>query len=123
MDPGSTGMLCTEELRGKLNAKGKPTQILLSTMGQKATGDKTLINSYRLSDLEGCGLEEFNYIRLPKVFTHSNIPVQKENIPSQQHLKKWPYLSEVRLPHIDADVCLLIGANNSKAMEPLHINQ
>lgn len=66
-------------------------------------------------------MEEYNYSQLSKVFTHINTPVQKENIPSQQHLRKWPYYSKVSLPHIDADTGLLIGANNSKAMEPWHI--
>lgn len=121
MDPGSTATFCTEEFRKKLNVKGKPTQILLSTMGQDEPGGQKLITSYMLSDLEVCDLEDTEYIRLSKVFTHSNIPVQKENIPSQEQLQKWPYLSEVILPHIDADVGLLIGANNPKAMEPWHI--
>lgn len=121
MDPGSTTTFCTEELQKKLNVKGKLTQILLSTMGQEEHVGQKLISSYMLSDLEVCGLEDTKYIQLPKVFSHTNIPVQKENIPSQQQLQRWPYLNEVSLPHIDADVGLLIGANNSKAMEPWHI--
>lgn len=39
MDPGSTGTLCTEDLRRKLNEKGKLTQISLSTMGQSDVGE------------------------------------------------------------------------------------
>lgn len=37
MDPCSTATFCTEAKRKKLNVKGKPTQILISTMGQKKT--------------------------------------------------------------------------------------
>lgn len=118
---GSTAMFCTEALRKKLNVKGKPTAILISTMGQNKPGEQTLLSSYVLSDLAVCGLEEIEYIQLSKVFTHSNIPVQKENIPSQQHLHKWAHLSDISLPHIDAGVGLLIGANNPKVMEPWHI--
>lgn len=121
MDPGSTATFCTEELRKKLNIKGKSTQILLSTLSQDKLGGQKLMNSCMLSDLEVCGLENTEYIQFPKVFTHNNIPVQRENIPRQQHLQKWPYLSEVHLPYIDANVELLIGANNSKAMEPWHV--
>lgn len=121
MDPGSTATFCTEALRKKLNVKGKPTQILISTMGQNKPGEQTLLSSYVLSDLAVCGLEETEYIQLSKVFTHSNIPVQEENIPRQQHLHKWPHLSDISLPHIDAEVGLLIGANNPKVMEPWHI--
>ena len=53
---------------------------------------------------------------LPRVFTHSFIPVQKENIPKQEDIAKWPYLKDVSLPQIDAEVGLLIGTNVPKAM-------
>lgn len=120
IDPGSTGTFCTEELRRKLNVKGKPTQIVLNTMGQNKDEQK-LFQSVMLSDLEVSGLNESAYIQLSKVFTHSTIPVQQENIPKAHHLKDWPYLAEVHIPEISADVGLLIGANNPKAMEPWHV--
>lgn len=81
MDLGSTEMFCMEDRRKKLNVKGKPTQILLSTMGQDKPGEQKLMNSYVILDLEVCGLEDTKYIELPKVFTHSNMPVHTENIP------------------------------------------
>ncbi|KAJ8408933.1 hypothetical protein AAFF_G00247510 [Aldrovandia affinis] len=59
--------------------------------------------------------------RAPKAYTHGSIPVHTENIPKQSEIRKWPYLSEVRLPEIEADVGLLIGANCSSAMEPWHV--
>ena len=121
MDPGSTATFCTGDLQKKLNVKGKPTQILLSTMGQDEPGEQKLISSYVISDLEVCGLEDTEHIDLPKVYTHSNIPVHAENIPSQSDIQQWPYLSEVRLPGLVADVGLLIGANCPKAMEPWRI--
>lgn len=121
MDPCSTATFCTEAPRKKLNVKGKPTQILTSTMGQNKHGGQTLLSSYVLSDLAVCGLEETEYIQLSKVFTHKNIPVQKENIQSQQHLQKWSYLRDISLPYIDAEVGLLIGANNAKTIELWHI--
>lgn len=121
MDPGSTATFCTGDLQKKLNVKGKPTQILLSTMGQDEPGEQKLINSYMISDLEVCGLEDTKHIELPKVYTHNNIPVHTDNIPKQSDIQQWPYLSEVRLPELEADVGLLIGANCPKAMEPWHI--
>ncbi|KAL7848638.1 hypothetical protein SRHO_G00202610 [Serrasalmus rhombeus] len=121
MDPGSTATFCTEEIQNRLNVKGKPTQISLSTMSQGESGGPKLFNSYMLSDLEVCGLEDTKYIELPRVFTHKNIPVKKENIPREAYIHKWSYLRGVRLPHIDAEVGLLIGADSSKAMELWHI--
>lgn len=43
--------------------------------------------------------------------------VTKDNIPTQEHLKKWPYLRKVQLPQIDSDIELLIGMNAAKVME------
>lgn len=121
LDPGSTATFCTEDLQKKLNIKGKPTRILLSTMGQDKPGEQKLMNSFVISDLEVCGLEDTKFIELPKVFTHSNIPVHIKNIPKKSDIQKWSYLNEVRLPEIEADVGLLIGANCSRAMEPWHV--
>lgn len=121
IDPGSTGTFCTEELQKKLDAKGKPTQIVLNTMGQDKEKGQKLFKSVMLTDVEVSGLDESAYIQLPKVFTHSTIPVQQENIPKPHHLKSWPYLAEVYLPEINADVGLLISANNPKTMEPWHV--
>lgn len=102
LDPGSTATFCTEALQKKLNVKGKPTRILLSTMGQDKPGEQKLMNSFMISDLEVCGLESNIFIELPKVFTHGNIPVHSGNIPKQSDIQKWPYLQEVSLPEIEA---------------------
>ncbi|KAI2644916.1 DNA repair protein RecO [Labeo rohita] len=121
LDPGSTATFCTEDLQRKLNVKGKPTRILLSTMGQDKSGEQKLMNSFVISDLEVCRLEDTMFTELPKVFTHSSIPVHAGNIPKQSDIQRWPYLQEVSLPEIEADVGLLIGVNCSRVMEPLHI--
>ncbi len=121
LDAGSTATFCTEELRKKLNLKGKPTQILMSTMCQDKPGEQKLVSSFILTDLEVCALEDTEYFELPKVFTHCSIPVQNENIPKQVDISKWPYLREVSIPSINANVDLLIGANNPKTMEPWYI--
>lgn len=121
MDPGSTATFCMGDLQKKLNNKGKPTKILLSTMGQSKPGEQKVTNSYVISDLEVCRLEDTKYIDLPKVYTHSNIPVHTDNIPKQSDIKEWPYLKKVHLPELEADVGLFIEANCPKAMEPWHI--
>ena len=76
------------------------------------------VSCYVLSDLEVCGLTENKYISLPDVYTHTDIPVTKDNVPVEMDLERWPYLrKEVQLPQIDADVEILIGVNAHSAME------
>lgn len=79
------------------------------------------VESYLLKDLEVSRLNTKNFIDLPKAFTQKNIPVSRKNIPSHKDIKKWPYLSEVRLPDINADVGLLIGSNVYKALKPWQV--
>ncbi|KAL0199162.1 hypothetical protein M9458_007702, partial [Cirrhinus mrigala] len=113
IDPGSSATFCTEALMRDLNLKGRKTEILLHTMGQEKP-----VHSNILSDLEICGLECEDYIDLPRVFTQKEIPVKQENIPQQKDLEKWPYLDQVKLPHLKAEIGVLIGANVHKAIEP-----
>lgn len=71
-----------------------------------------------VSGMEVCGLDDDVGVELPAVFTQKRIPVAIENIPTQEYVDQWPYLHQVRLHHIDADIGLLIGSNVPKAMEP-----
>ena len=113
LDPGSTGTFCTEELMKVLNATGKKTNILLRTMGNEDT-----VSTQVVYGLEVSGLEDNHFLKLPQVFSQSEIPVKRENIPQQTDVDRWPYLKEVQLKQIDAGVGLLIGTNVPKALEP-----
>ncbi|KAM8861775.1 uncharacterized protein ACB058_008484 isoform 2-T2 [Synchiropus picturatus] len=115
-DQGSTATFCTNTVMQQLNLRGRKSEIMLTTMGSEKK-----VNTHILSDLEVCGLEEMNYIELPQVFTQPSIPVKKENIPLQADVDQWPYLREIRLSHIEAEVGLLIGTDVYRAMEPRQI--
>lgn len=116
MDPGSSATFCTDALARQLNLQGKCTKLELKTMSPKHQ-----VESHLLTDLEVSGLNSNNFIDLPKVFTQKGIPVSRKSIPSQRDIEKWPYLSEVTLPSIDAEVGLLIGNNVHKALEPWQV--
>ncbi len=116
LDQGSTATFCTEELAKKLNIRGRKTEFLLRTLSQEQK-----VNSYELTDLEVCGLEEQDYIQLPNVYTQPDIPAKKANIPQEKDLEKWSYLSRVHLPTLESEVGLLIGVNAYKAMQPWEI--
>ena len=113
LDPGSTGTFCTEALRKQLNARATPTRILLRTLGQEKVIDINRINGLEVSSLEGN-----DFLKLPPLYTQTEIPVTKEQIPTQVDVQEWSYLKEVKLPYIDADIGLLIGNDAAKFMEP-----
>ncbi|KAL7840982.1 hypothetical protein SRHO_G00246730 [Serrasalmus rhombeus] len=49
------------------------------------------------------------------------MPVSTANIIQRKDLAKWPYLDGISIPHIQADVELLIGTNASKLLEPWEV--
>ena len=115
LDPGSSATFCTERLMKQLEAKGKKTRILLRTMGQEKT-----VESHEIIGLEVGHIEGGTFLSLPKVYTQT-IPVTKTNIVTSEDIKRWTYLDDIHLTHIDADVELLIGVNAPKAMEPWQV--
>ena len=106
LDPGSNACFCTEKLMEDLHVEGRRTEILLQTMGQES-----VVNTYHVNGLEVSSIDGTDFMHLPEVFTQSRIPVGHENIVAQKDLQKWPYLKDVQLAAIKADIGLLIGAN------------
>lgn len=113
IDPGSSASFCTEALARQLKVQGRRTELTLRTINSKSREE-----SYVLTELEVSSLADNNFIALSKVFTQKSIPVSRENIPLQKEVEKWPYLREVRLPHIEAEVELLIGTKEYTILEP-----
>ncbi|XP_030836004.1 uncharacterized protein LOC115921870 [Strongylocentrotus purpuratus] len=115
IDNGSNATFCTEELKNKLNARGRTRTIQLQTL----TDDK-LVKTCILQDLEVADVNENTYIPLSDVYIQP-IPVDKSDILRRNDIARWPYLQEINLPEINADVGILIGNNVPKAMEPLQV--
>ncbi|XP_072030104.1 uncharacterized protein [Amphiura filiformis] len=117
LDDGSNAVFCTLDLQRKLRTKGKTTHLTVETINQTK-----VTNSNRLMNLEVLDVHGDNVIPLPEVFTQTGIPASKDDVLTQENLKKWPYLHEVIIPAIEAtEVGLLIGNNVPKAMEPLQV--
>lgn len=113
LDPGSTDSFCTETLLQQLQMTGRTTDILLRTMNKQQ-----VVKTSFASGLEISGVEGGKYIELPDTYTQKEIPVKKESVPTEMDVEQWPYLRDVKLPQIDADIGLLIGSNLPKALEP-----
>jgi hypothetical protein len=117
LDTGSTASFCTERLMHALNLRGNKVQISLSTMSD----DCKLTSSYVLKGLELGSLNGKDFTELPELFTQARLPVTRKEIPTQEDIDQWPYLSKVNIPVIDADVDLLIGCNAPTVLEPHEI--
>ncbi|KAL7827084.1 hypothetical protein SRHO_G00328020 [Serrasalmus rhombeus] len=68
-----------------------------------------------------CEICHYRHPTLLHISEKDVIPVSKENVISSKDLEKWPYLRNVDIKEIDADVELLIGVNTPKAVEPWEI--
>lgn len=113
LDPGSSGTFCTVSLAKRLGVTGKNCNVLLRTMGQAKT-----INTKVITGLEESCMDKDDFIELPSVLTQATMPVSKMNVPHQDDVAKWPYLSSIRLHELDADVDLLIGTDSPNVLEP-----
>ena len=116
LDPGSSATFCSEDLMQRLNVTGRGTSFLLSTMGQE-----TVVPAYSITDLEVAGLDGNDFYSLPEVLSQRKMPVTTNNIITTEELDKWSYLSDVHIPHIKANVDLLIGTNAPKLLEPWEV--
>ena len=116
LDNGSNASFCSEKLAKELNLSGKKTTLSLTTMERE--NSKT---DCRIVSLEVLDLNEENLFELPVVFTRPRLPVTTESVVNQQDIEKWRYLSEVKIPDIDADIGLLIGSDAPEILEPKQV--
>ncbi|XP_071951906.1 uncharacterized protein [Antedon mediterranea] len=117
LDNGSSATFCTESLMEQLSAEKRQTRLILSTINHR---DQP-VNSHIVSSLEVSNLVGGTPIKLPRLYTVKEIPVTKEEIPLQKDIRTWPYLQDLKIPELDAEIGLLIGNDVPKAMEPWEV--
>ena len=117
LDSGSSDTLITEALMRELGIRGKKTTISLTTL---SVDDKPT-QCFAVPNLEVCGLNESEFVSLPTVFTQKLMPVFVKQVPSQQDIDCWPYLSHIVVPELRSEVGILIGNNVPKATEPWEV--
>ena len=87
----------------QLGIDGTPTRISLTTLEKKDSP----VDSFVVKDLVISDLDVF--IELPALYTRPEIPVSKEDIPTQGDIDQWPHLCGVSLTEVDAEIGLLIA--------------
>ena len=119
LDSGSSDTLVTEQLISRLGASGKRTAITITTVNCSSV----VTPCTAVTGLEVCGFHEDVFVPLPTVYTQHALPVSKEQIPTQDDIACWSYLSGIVIPSLEAEaeIGILIGNNACKATEPWKI--
>ena len=118
LDPGSNTTFCTDKLIDRLGATGRKTTLSLTTMDNDNVKSQSLMVNLEVSDLQGQ-----NTIEMRNVFSRAKLPVAVGDIPVQSDVDRWPYLKDINLPYIDAEIDLLIGNDVPKALEPQEVKR
>ena len=71
--------------------------------------------------MEISAVDENYFIALPEVYTQESMPVDTSSIPTNDDLSRCPYLREVNLLTVKANLELLIGSNVPNALEPWEV--
>ena len=117
LDSGSSSTFCTETLMRQLGVSGPKTTISLTRLEKK----DSLVDSFVVTDLTISDLDENVFIDLPLLYTRPSVPVSREDIPTQDDVDKWPHLSGVHLPKVDAEIGLLIASDVPEVLDPLEV--
>lgn len=117
LDSGSSSTFCTESLMRQLGVSGTRTLISLTTLEKK----DSFIDSFVVKDLVTSDLDENVFIELPALYTRPEIPVSKEDIPTQGDIDQWPHLCGVCPPKVDAEIGLVIACDVPTVFDPLEV--
>ena len=113
LDTGSNTLFCIDHLIERLGSTGMKTTLALMTTSDKNANSQSLVACLEIRDL--CGNHT---IELPNVFSRPSLPVSVDDIPRQTDVDRWAYLKGIHVPHIDAEIDLLIGNDEPKVLEP-----
>ena len=116
LDSGSNTSFCTEGLLEGLKGQRRKTKLSLTTMHGEATPIECSVVELQISDLDGQ-----NQIKISKVYSTPSLPIRKECIGKQEDVARWPYLDGITIPHIDADIGLLIGSDVPEILQPREV--
>ena len=123
LDNGCGAVFAAKELNDKLNSKTRNTKLLLRMLnGEDMLETQVIQDRMQVGDIHGG-----EFLDLPEVYIKEEIPVAKEDIPTQDDINKWKHLRCIRLPQLRRqgsvicinEVTLMIGSNVPAATQPL----
>ena len=117
----SQGCFVISSFAKNLRIKGYKTYVSVKAL----TGDKIptpfAVDGLKFSTTSGFDAE---WINIPSAYTMDKMLVDFSTIVTLENIKKWKYLQEIaeEISHIDnVKVQLLIGANCTRALEPVQV--
>ena len=118
LDNGSSASFIDSALLARLNVPSTQRTLTLTTVS-----GKSVINTQVTGGLEASDVDGVRSIPLPPLYTLDNLPVSRDEIPTQSDVDEWPHLHSISLPEAgqQVEVGLLIGNNCPKALEPLEV--
>ena len=119
LDSGSSASFCTESLMKKLGVSGPKVKTSLCTLEKR----NSPVDSYLVRDLVVSDLDHNDFVKLHVLYSRPEIPVNKEDIPTQEDIDLWPHLNGVFIPRADADIGLLIASDIPEVLDPVEIRQ
>ncbi|XP_074656689.1 uncharacterized protein LOC141909905 [Tubulanus polymorphus] len=118
LDTGSNSTFCSEQLLSDLGCCSSDRRVAhsLFTLNFLDRESVSLVADLRVYDLEENSMLVFN-----DVYSQPKLPIDRSDIPRQEEIDRWVHLDGVLLSRVDAEVSLIIGSDNSLALEPIEV--
>ena len=117
LDSCSQGTFIVEDLVNALEIDGIDTSVVVKTLNGQSRLKSKLVNGLAVSN----PFEKKFWINLPRCYTRKELPVDPEEIPTPEKLRRWHYLQTIASETVQnpsVHVGVLIGANCLPALEP-----
>ena len=119
----SQGTFISDQLANDLGVSGRKTSLAIKTLNGEFTRNSTALEGFKVASISEDNNE---WLPFPRTFTRPDLPVDNDDITKPSQLRKWSYLENVTNQSTfsdDISVGSLIGANCTKALEPIKILQ
>jgi len=115
LDNASSATFCTENLRKKLDVKGRKCIVTVTTMHGSANKETTILDNLEVSNIGGT-----TEMSMSEVHAVPNLPISPEHMATRKDIRGYPHLKGISLPSgKPSEIGLLIGQDNSEMLVPL----
>ena len=122
LDSCSQSTFVTERILKELDVTGVRTLINIKTLDGNQKDSSTLVDGIMVSKQVLGARDQIHWVKLPKLYTRKEIPVDPTEVATPLKLKRWCYLDCIagKIASDDAvSIDVLTGANCAKALEPI----